>query len=83
MSDSIAVKGRRGRTRACRHHWIIETPHGKTSRGHCKRCGTNKRFLNAAEDARWAGKGGMGRWANRKGIAKPTKIHATPSGKRS
>ena len=75
MSQEVTVKERRRAMRACRHHWITETPHGKTSRGHCKHCGTNKRFLNAAEDARWAGGRGMGRWANRKGAVKPGKIH--------
>ena len=23
----------------CQHHWLIETPRGATSHGHCKRCG--------------------------------------------
>jgi hypothetical protein len=60
--------------RNCRHHWIIETPHGVTSRGLCKRCGARKRFPNAAEDAAWEPAAGLGRWANRKNAAQPTEI---------
>ena len=61
--------------RNCRHHWIIETPHGATSRGHCKRCGTTRRFPNAATDNIWDVMGsGMGRWASRRGAARPSEI---------
>lgn len=24
----------------CQHHWLIETPQGTTSKGHCKKCVT-------------------------------------------
>lgn len=59
--------------RRCLHHWIIETPQGATSRGHCKRCGMMKRFPNAAEDSIWGAAGaGLGRWARRE--ARPTEI---------
>lgn len=76
MSDGLAVEERRRRfTRSCQHHWIIETPHGATSRGLCKRCGATKRFPNAAEDAMWqAGGGRLGRWATRRGALRPTQI---------
>jgi len=30
----------------CKHHWIIETPHGGISRGICKFCGEIKDFEN-------------------------------------
>jgi len=33
-------------TQACRHHWIIETPNGPTSRGRCKRCRAERDFTN-------------------------------------
>lgn len=70
------------RTSRCQHRWVIETPHGATSRGLCKRCGATKRFPNAAEDATWeAGSGGLGRWANRnKQTIAPTKVTLKKSG---
>ncbi len=76
MSQGVTVKQRRqGATRSCRHHWVIETPHGATSRGHCKRCGARRRFPNAAEDALWeSGRASLGRWSSRRGIARPAKI---------
>lgn len=36
---------------ACRHHWMIETPNGVTSRGVCKRCGLERDFPSAGSDA--------------------------------
>jgi hypothetical protein len=32
----------------CRHHWVIDTAHGPTSKGKCKNCGAEKEFLNYA-----------------------------------
>jgi hypothetical protein len=76
-NEGVALKERRRRA-ACKHHWIIETPHGATSRGYCKRCGMNKRFPNAAEDSIWDSTSAtLGRWGNRRGVAKPTQIHAS------
>lgn len=37
----------------CRHHWVIETPNGALSRGHCKRCGHAREFRNSTEDLLW------------------------------
>ncbi len=76
MSEGTIVKRRQERTmKSCQHRWIIETPHGVTSRGVCKQCGTSKRFPNAAEDAIWqGGRANLGRWAGRRGVAKPAKI---------
>ena len=38
-------------TTPCVHHWLIEPPAGRTSRGTCKRCGESRAdFQNA--DAR-------------------------------
>lgn len=39
----------------CRHHWVIETPHGATSMGRCKLCGEVREFRNAAADTLWEG----------------------------
>lgn len=33
----------------CQHHWIIETPRGALSEGHCKRCGEQREFRNSTE----------------------------------
>jgi hypothetical protein len=37
----------------CRHHWLIEAPHGPTSWGTCKHCGERREFSNASPDAFW------------------------------
>jgi hypothetical protein len=73
MREGTATNTRK-RRRACQHRWVIETPHGATSRGLCKRCGATKRFPNAAEDALWDVGGSLGRWANRGAVARPSKI---------
>jgi hypothetical protein len=39
----------------CRHHWLIESPHGATSWGICKHCGARREFNNASPDAFWEG----------------------------
>jgi hypothetical protein len=39
----------------CRHHWVIETPHGATSLGRCKRCNEVREFRNSAPDTLWEG----------------------------
>lgn len=50
----------------CRHHWVIESPQGVTSRGVCKLCGAEREFLNSAQDSLWEGESvpnpGSGRW---------------------
>ncbi len=38
---------------ACVHHWIIESPNGRTSAGICQRCGLNRDFANATENVMW------------------------------
>jgi len=40
----------------CRHHWLIESPHGATSMGSCKLCGAQREFRNSAGDRLWEGK---------------------------
>jgi hypothetical protein len=39
----------------CRHHWLIESPHGATSMGRCKACGEVREFRNSAADTLWEG----------------------------
>jgi hypothetical protein len=39
----------------CRHHWVIESPHGATSHGICKICGEERDFQNSASDTLWEG----------------------------
>ncbi len=39
----------------CRHHWVIESPHGATSFGHCKVCDEVREFRNSAGDSMWEG----------------------------
>lgn len=39
----------------CRHHWIIESPHGPISKGVCKICGEEKEFQNFMPDMSWDG----------------------------
>ena len=37
----------------CKHHWLIETPRGTTSKGRCKRCGAEREFRNSADGYLW------------------------------
>ena len=39
--------------KACVHHWVIESPNGRESAGHCKRCGRTRNFANATENVMW------------------------------
>ena len=34
----------------CRHHWVIETANGPTSRGVCRNCQESKEFNNSIVD---------------------------------
>ena len=58
----------------CRHHWLIESPHGPTSMGICKLCGAQKEFRNSASDLLWEDNPlselSSGRWS------KPHDLHA-------
>jgi hypothetical protein len=45
---------------SCQHHWLIETPHGSTSHGRCKRCGEERDFRNSASDHLWEDESGSG-----------------------
>jgi len=52
----------------CRHHWVIDSPQGATSRGVCKICGAEKEFRNSAGDSLWESDGvpeaGGTRWSS-------------------
>lgn len=39
----------------CKHHWVIESPHGATSAGRCKVCNEVREFRNSAVDTLWEG----------------------------
>ena len=39
----------------CRHHWVIDSPHGATSMGRCKLCNEVREFRNSAADTLWEG----------------------------
>ena len=39
----------------CKHHWVIESPHGATSAGRCKICNEVREFRNSAADTLWEG----------------------------
>ena len=38
---------------ACVHHWVIESPSGRESAGHCKYCGRTRNFANSTENVMW------------------------------
>ena len=38
-------------TEECAHHWVLPSPGGLTSTGHCKFCGAEKEFSNAVAKA--------------------------------
>jgi hypothetical protein len=42
-------------TPVCRHHWVIDSPHGATSMGRCKVCNEIREFRNSAADTVWEG----------------------------
>lgn len=80
MDSKTAVKARKPEavapveTGACRHHWIIETPHGALSGGRCKRCGEQRQFRNSANDYIWDGdssSSGYGRLGGVRSTPKP------------
>jgi hypothetical protein len=42
-------------TNSCVHHWIIESPSGRTSAGICRVCGAQRDFQNYVSDFIWEG----------------------------
>jgi hypothetical protein len=75
MNEATVIRGQRQRTaKNCRHHWIIETPHGATSRGVCKRCGASKRYPNAPEEVMRRSGRTLRRWSREGSVSSPTEI---------
>jgi len=37
----------------CPHHWVIDSPKGPMSTGHCKICDLTKEFMNSISEANW------------------------------
>jgi hypothetical protein len=59
----------------CRHHWLIESPHGATSMGICKLCGAEREFRNSAGDFLWEDEPmselAYGQWGRSKSVSAP------------
>jgi hypothetical protein len=59
----------------CRHHWLIDAPHGATSPGICKLCGAQKEFRNSAGDFLWEDEPmselAYGQWGRSRSISAP------------
>jgi len=59
----------------CRHHWLIDSPHGATSMGICKLCGSRKEFRNSAGDFLWEDEPmselAYGQWGRSRSISAP------------
>ena len=59
----------------CRHHWLIESPHGATSMGICKLCGAQKEFRNSAGDFLWEDEPlselAYGQWGRSRSVSAP------------
>ena len=73
-----AVKQRERATKqeGCRHHWLIESPQGRTSMGMCKLCGAQKEFSNSGTDFLWEDEPlselSRGRWGKSRDLPAPT-----------
>jgi len=82
MSHAIAMTDRReAGVRGCRHHWIIETPHGATSKGVCKQCGAARRFPNSADGILWGSDGNSSApWLLRQEILRPARVGSPGAG---
>jgi len=48
-NESIVIEGS-SMPLQCQHHWIIEDPDGRISKGRCKLCGSEKEFKNLLAD---------------------------------
>ncbi len=82
MGSKSAVKERRPEAKApvqtdeCRHHWIIESPHGAFSGGRCKLCGGEREFRNSANDYIWDDDSSSsgGRYGGKRGVRPSPKV---------
>jgi hypothetical protein len=77
MSKAIVTEVERAtKERSCRHHWLIESPHGPTSMGICKLCGAQREFSNSATDFLWEDEPlselSHGRWGKSRDFDAPT-----------
>ncbi|MSP22799.1 MAG: hypothetical protein EXR66_07290 [Dehalococcoidia bacterium] len=52
-TDEVTAAPRRASSVRCVHHWVIEAPNGRESRGKCKNCGKAKVFANSTENVMW------------------------------
>jgi hypothetical protein len=64
VTQETALSPREGE---CRHHWLIESPHGATREGICKLCGDVRQFSNSLASMYWEGDSltDTGRWGRR------------------
>ena len=83
MEEQATLEAVEENTPQCRHHWIIETPRGAISQGHCKVCGASKEFFNSAPGAMWENDTSLsdhGRWNRTKPSAAPSDDGDTSGG---
>ncbi len=73
MENIETITVQEAETHECRHHWVIETPHGAMSSGLCKFCGARKEFFNSSPGAMWEDDARPGA-GNRWGRSKPAAI---------
>lgn len=52
-SGKTASTGTTTRRARCVHHWVIDSPSGRASRGVCRNCGRSKSFANSTESVMW------------------------------
>jgi hypothetical protein len=76
MSKTAVTRRRQATNRAqCRHHWLIESPQGRTSMGMCKLCGAQKEFSNSTGDFLWEDEPmselSSGRWGKSRDFGAP------------
>ena len=43
----------------CQHHWVIERPAGRVSKGACRLCGEEREFQNYVEGSPWGGESSL------------------------
>ena len=53
MSQGALTQTTRTMRATCVHHWVIDSPSGRESRGTCKHCGKSKVFANSTENVMW------------------------------
>jgi len=53
MVSGVALEKTLDAQAECRHHWMIDTAHGPTSWGTCRRCATRREFRNSCPGVEW------------------------------